>query len=165
VPILRDFLAAHEFARNVFGVTRFPTEGSDAPPDPIKDTLEVARAVCASHGLEFHLASDGQLHDDLWMNVAAYMWASRYGIAFVEDLAVPPRGLNYNLTAEVGSMLITGRRCCLLKDPSIESLPTDFVGRIRKDVDLSDIKQVEKALHIWIRDDLPLGSCSSCPSS
>lgn len=165
VPILRDFLAQHEFSRNVFGMTRFPKEGSDAPPDPIKDALEVARDVCASHSLELHLASDGHLHDDLWTNVAAYMWASRYGIAFVEDLAVPPRGLNYNLTAEVGSMLITGRRCCLLKDPSIESLPTDFVGRIRKDVDLSNTKQVEKALHTWIRDDLRLGSCPSCRSS
>lgn len=89
------------------------------------------------------------------------MWASRYGIAFVEDLAVPPRGLNYNLTPEVGSTLITGRRCCLLKDPSIDSLPTDFVGRIRKDVDLSKPKVVAKALHAWIRDDLRRSGGSS----
>ncbi|HXV56882.1 MAG TPA: hypothetical protein VD704_03360 [Gaiellaceae bacterium] len=164
VPILRDFLAKHDFSHNVFGMTRFPTEGSDAPPDPIRNALDVAREVCAVHSLEFHLASDGQLHDDLWTNVAAYMWASRYGVAFVEDLAEPPKGLNYNLTAEVGSMLITGRRCCLLKDPSIESLPTDFVGRIRKDVDLAKPAQVAKALHVWIRDDLQLGPCPSCPS-
>jgi hypothetical protein len=163
VPILRDFLAEHDFSRNVFGMTRFPNDGSDAPPDPIKGALDVARKVCDAHSLEFHLASDGQLHDDLWTNVAAYMWASRYGIAFVEDLADPPKGLNYNLTAEVGSMLITGRRCCLLKDPSVESLPTDFVGRIRTDVDLAKPKQVAKALHVWIRDTLRLGSCPGCP--
>lgn len=52
------------------------------------------------------------------------MWASRYGVAFFEDLAKPASGLTYNLTTEVGAMLITGRRCCLLKDPSITSLPT-----------------------------------------
>jgi len=104
------------------------------------------------------------MHDDLWMNVAAHMWASRYGIAFFEDLADPPRGLNYNLTTEVGSMLITGRRCCLLKDPSIRTLPTDLVGRIRKDVDLAREKEVEGALHQWIRDDLGLGACSDCSS-
>ena len=90
------------------------------------------------------------------------MWASRYGIAFFEDLADPPRGLNYNLTTEVGSMLITGRRCCLLKDPSISTLPTDLVGRIRKDVDLSSDDAVAEALHKWIRDDLGLGPCADC---
>jgi hypothetical protein len=41
VPSLRDFLAAHEFTRNVFGMTRFPNEGSDAPPD--SDLVRVAR--------------------------------------------------------------------------------------------------------------------------
>jgi hypothetical protein len=92
------------------------------------------------------------------------MWASRYGIAFFEDLAKPRRGLNYNLTTEVGSMLITGRWCCLLKDPSIAELPTDLVGQIRKDVDLANPKSVEKALHGWLRDDLRLGACPGCPS-
>lgn len=162
VPILRGFLADHEFDRNVFGMTRFPTEGSANPPDPVRDALEIARRVCAAHGLELHLASDRQLHDDLWMNVAAHMWASRYGIGFFEDLAKPPRGLNYNLTTEVGSMLITGRRCCLLKDPSIESLPTDLVGLIRKDVELRKPEGVETVLHAWLRDDLRLGPCPNC---
>jgi hypothetical protein len=164
VPILREFLDAHEFDLNIFGMTRFPTEGSAAPPDPIKTALAAARTACAAHGLELHLASDRQLHDDLWTNVAAHMWASRYGIAFFEDLAKPPRGLNYNLTTEVGSMMMTGRRCCLLKDPSIESLPTDLVGRIRKDVDLSDELAVSVAVHAWLRDDLRLGPCPDCKS-
>jgi hypothetical protein len=162
VGILREFLDHHEFDRNVFGMTRFPTEGSSAPPDPVKKALEVARASCEAHGLEFHLASDRQLHDDLWTNVAAHMWASRYGVAFFEDLAKPASGLNYNLTTEVGAMLITGRRCCLLKDPSITSLPTDLVGRIRKDVSLRDVDTVETVLHAWIRDDLGLGPCAAC---
>ena len=90
------------------------------------------------------------------------MWASRYGIAFFEDLAKPKRGVNYNLTIEVGAMLMTGRRCALLKDSSIESLPTDLVGRIYKPVVLRDPTTVEKALHAWIRDDLDLGSCGDC---
>jgi hypothetical protein len=162
VPILRQFLANHEFDLNVFGMTRFPTEGSAAPPDPVKDALEAAEDACAAHGLEFHLASDRQLHDDLWTNVAAHMWACRYGIGFFEDLANPPRGLNYNLTTEVGSMLMTGRRCCLLKDPSIASLPTDLVGRIRKDVSIQNVGDVSKAVHAWIRDDIGLGPCASC---
>jgi hypothetical protein len=160
--VLREFLSGHDFDRNVFGMTRFPKEGSSEPPDPIKNALEVARTAFEAHGLEFHLASDQQLHDDLWTNVAAHMWASRYGVGFFEDLATPASGLNYNLTTEVGAMLMTGRRCCLLKDPSIKSLPTDLVGRIRKDVSFDDVDAVAAALHSWVRDDLGLGPCRAC---
>jgi hypothetical protein len=160
--VLREFLHQHDFDRNVFGMTRFPNEGSSEPPDPIKNALEVARSTFEAHGLEFHLASDRQLHDDLWTNVAAHMWASRYGVAFFEDLARPANGLNYNLTTEVGAMLMTGRRCCLFKDPSIKSLPTDLVGRIRKDVSFEDVDAVAALLHSWIRDDLGLGACRAC---
>jgi hypothetical protein len=74
------------------------------------------------------------------------------------------RGMNYNLTIEVGSMLMTGRRCALLKDRSIERLPTDLIGRIRKDIDLDDLGTVSKAIHTWIRDDLGLGACDACPT-
>ena len=90
------------------------------------------------------------------------MWASRYGIAFFEDRV--ERGMNYNLTIEVGAMLMTGRRCALLKDKSVERMPTDLIGRIRKDVDLDDLSTVVQALHTWIRDDLSLGSCPACRS-
>lgn len=156
---LRRFLTVHPFDRNVMGMTRFP---ETSPDDPVAPALQVARDVCASHDLEFHLASDRTMDDDLWTNVAAHMWASRYGIAFFEDRVA--RGMNYNLTIEVGSMLMAGRRVALLKDRSIDRLPTDLVGRIRKDVDLDALETVADALHRWIRDDLDLGSCRDCPA-
>ncbi len=162
IPGLQKFLEQHPFETNVFGMTRFPEAGeSDKGPDPVKPALEVAREVCRLHGLQFHLASDRAINDDLWTNVAAHMWASQYGIAFFEDRR--NRGLNYNLTIEVGSMLITGRRCALLKDSSIPRMPTDLVGKIYKSVDLGKTKTISDALHLWIRDDLNLGSCPSCP--
>ena len=70
-----------------------------------------------------------------------------------------------NLTIEVGSMLITGRRCALLKDVSIKKMPTDLVGQIYKAVDLTDPKQVGTAIHGWLRDDLNLGACQACKSA
>jgi hypothetical protein len=164
LPALRSFLAEHEFDRNVFGMTRFPDDEDEEPSDPVKRALEVARGVCEEHALEFHLASDRQILDDLWQNVDAHMWASRYGIAFFEDLADPPRGLSYNLTIEVGSMLTTGRRCALLRDGSVAAMPTDLVGQIYKPVELTKPRTVEQALHAWIRDDLGLGACASCKS-
>lgn len=163
LPVLRQFLAKHEFDRNVFGMTRFPSAKDEAgAPDPVKSALEVARKVCEAHGLEFHLASDRQLHDDLWFNVAGHMWACKYGIALFENLAQPQKGINLNLTIEVGSMLMAGRRCALLKDDSIEQLPTDLVGQIYKPLDLADDSAVADVLHSWMREDLGLGACSAC---
>jgi hypothetical protein len=161
IPGLHKFLEQHPFETNVFGMTRFPeSDENELGPDPVIPALDTAREVCRLHGLQFHLASDRAIHDDLWTNVAAHMWASQYGIAFFEDRR--KRGLNYNLTIEVGSMLITGRRCALLKDSSILRMPTDLVGKIYKSVDLAKGTTVSEALHLWIRDDLNLGSCPSC---
>lgn len=162
IPVLRDFLAKHPFDKNVFGMTRFPDEEQADPIDPVKPALDIAREVCELHGLEFHLASDRAMDDDLWTNIAAHMWASRYGVAFFEDLATPKRGVNYNLTIEVGGMLMTGRRCALLKDSSIDKMPTDLVGKIYKPVQLRKPATVAKALHSWARDDLGLGPCLEC---
>lgn len=165
LPELRAFLDAHPFDSNVFGMTRFPEEEGDdgdvPEQDPVGPALEVTKEVCGRHGLEFHLASDRSIVDDLWMNVAAHMWASRYGIAFFEDRR--GRGVNLNLAIEVGGMLTAGRRCALLKDRTIPRMPTDLVGRIYKEVDLDAPRSVAPVIHRWIRDDLDLGSCSSCP--
>jgi hypothetical protein len=159
---VRQFLEEHPFERNVFGMTRFPQDDEAARVlDPVRGALEIARQACLLHGLEFHLASDRAIDDDLWANVLAHMWACRYGLAFFEDRRKV--GLNYNLTIEVGSMLMAGRRCGLLKDASIKKMPTDLVGRIYKSIDLGNPKSVSEAIHEWLREDLGLGRCSDCP--
>ena len=159
---IKDFLSQHPFESNVFGMTRFPeTRPEGGQPDPVQPALRVAREVCAAHGLTFHLASDRALSDDLWTNVVSFMWASKFGIAFFEDRQ--DRGLNYNMGIEVGSMLMAGRRCALLRDTSVERMPTDLVGRIYKSVDLARPDSVGDELHRWVRDDLALGKCNGCP--
>lgn len=157
---LRRFLADHPFDTNVFGMTRF-ADAKAGDSDPVGKALSTAREVCRRHGLDFHLASDRAMHDDLWTNVTAHMWASRYGIGLFEDRV--DRGLNHNLLIEIGGMLTTGRRCALLKDGSLDKMPTDLVGRIYKSVDLKDQSQVAEVIHVWIRDDLGLGPCPACP--
>ena len=86
--------------------------------------------------------------DELWPNVAAHMWGCRYGIAFFES--VTDKGLNYNLTIEVGSCMVLGRRLALLKDRSLKTMPTDLVGAIYDDVELSKPSTVTKKLDAWI---------------
>lgn len=151
VQPLRGFLADYPFDSNVFGMTRFP-QAKAGTADPVGRALAVAREVCKESGLTFHLASDRAIVDDVWANVMAHMWGSRYGIGFFENRI--KRGLNYNLVTEVGAMLMTGRRVALLKDGSIEKMPTDFVGMIYKSVDLSDESEVRACVSHWITDDL-----------
>jgi hypothetical protein len=154
VQPLRGFLDDHPFDTNVFGMTRFP-ETKEGTTDPVGRALAVARETCKEFGLEFHLASDRAMTDDVWSNVMAHMWGSRYGIGFFEDTA--ERGLNYNLVTEVGAMIMTGRRVALLKDGSIDKMPTDFVGMIYKSVDLADETTVRDRVKNWLKDDLRIG--------
>jgi hypothetical protein len=157
---LRAFFENHPFERNVFGMTRFP-DAEGGKLDPIAPAIEVARAVCSAHALEFHLASDRKIVDDLWPNVAAHIWGSQYALAFYEERT--GKGLNYNLNIEVGSTLVLGRRIAILKDKPVRKLPSDLVGKIYDEVDLSDVQTVAKALHRRFRDDLGLGACPDCP--
>src|SRR5205814_3868140 len=158
---LRAFLREHPFDTNVFGMTRLPDTQDETNPDPVVAALDAIRNACKAHGLEFHLASDRMIVDDLWANVAAHMWGCRYGIALFENRK--SRGINYNLTIEVGGMLVAGRRLALLKDRSIERLPIDLVGKIYKSVDFDDANATGAAIHLWVKDDLTLGPCSYCP--
>jgi hypothetical protein len=152
---LHAFLKKFPFERNVFGMTRFPGTDEDLP-DPLARSIEAAKTACERHGFVFHLASDRKIVDELWPNVAAHMWACRYGIAFFESRT--ERGLNYNLNIEVGSCLVLGRRMALLKDASLTWMPTDLVGHIYHDVDLDRPSTVDKTVDDWIVDSLNLGS-------
>lgn len=137
------------FDQNVLCMTRFP---SDSATDPIGPAIDVMRSVCEDHGLRLHLASEQQFEDDLLGNVGAYMWACRYGIGIAEDRI--GRGLNENTLIELGAMVVTGRRCTILRDSTIDELPSDLAGHIYKPVDLADRDSVRDAISQWIRDDL-----------
>ena len=145
------FLEGHPFDRNVFCMSRFPR----AQDDPIDAAIDVSRSTCAEAGLEMHLASDRVVEDLLFGNVAAAMWASRFGIAVFEDRL--DKGLNYNVVLEVGAMLVTGRRCLLLKDVTLDTLPTDLVGHVYQPIDLDDPATIATAVARWIAQDLGLG--------
>ena len=88
--------------------------------------------------------------------------ACRYGVALFEDRA--GRGLNENMIIELGSMTITGRQCALMRDTTIEKMPTDFVGHLYKEVDFTDLAVVGATLHRWAAEDLGLGRCAACPT-
>jgi hypothetical protein len=160
---IQRMLSDFDFDTNVFCMTRFPESDQDTGYlDPVTQVIPAVKAALSAHGLTLHLASDRQLDDDLYGNIAAHMWACRYGVGLFEDSA--GRGLNENMIIEVGSMIITGRRCALLKDVTIEQMPTDFVGQIYKPVNFGDVAGVSAELHRWAANDLGLGECPACPT-
>ena len=144
------FLKSHPFDRNVFGISRYPKDGDEN--DLPNSCFSVARSTLSEFALEFHLASDRNVADELWSNMAASMWACRYGVAFIESRV--ETDVNRNVLIEVGAMLMTGRRCVLLRDSSVGSMPTDLVGHIYKEVDLDDPSTVGSALREWCESDL-----------
>jgi hypothetical protein len=154
VPI-RRLLEKYQFETNVFCMTRFPTEKAETDlPDPVQGVIETARETLRGHGLHLHLASDRATDDELFGNIAAHMWACKYGIGLFETRF--GEEFNDNLQIEVGAMLITGRRVALLKDRDTPDMPTDFVGHIYKGVDFDRPETVADALGTWAADDLGL---------
>ena len=159
LPPITRLLERHAFEGNVFCMTRY----SEEPTDVVNRAAVIARGVLAKHGLVLHLANDRTVDPELFGNVAAYMWACRYGVAFLEDRV--GRGLNENVVIEIGAMLFAGRSSALLKDVSLKrDLPTDLVGQIYKKVDLGSDDGVSRELHRWAARDLGLGACGECPA-
>jgi hypothetical protein len=145
---LRHFFESFPFESNVFGMTRFPEKEKRDKLDPIAPAIEVAREACSAHGLTLHLASDHEIMPEVWANVAAHMWGSRYGIAFFE--ARTERGLNHNLTIEVGGCLTLGRKQALLRDTTVKKMPSDLTGHIYHSVDLGDAPRVKAEINDWL---------------
>ena len=161
---IRALLDRFPFERNVFLMTRFPrNEKETGFPDPVQGVIRASRAALRHHGLTLHLASDRNADDALFGNIAGHMWACKYGIGLFETRF--GEEYNDNLQIELGAMLMTGRRCALLRDRDTPDLPTDFVGHIYKRVDFDDLGAVGAAIHSWAAEDLALGRCRHCPQA
>jgi hypothetical protein len=155
-PGLTRILADSAFEQNVMLITRFP-KGTE---DHFAQLIPRLREATAGHGLKLQVASDGMAEDTLWANVVTYMWACKYAIVLMDSA---DGVLNSNVLIEIGGMLMTGRRCAILRDKSVPAMPSDLVGHIYKSADFADHQSSIAAIHQWIRDDLGLGSCPSCP--
>jgi hypothetical protein len=154
-PGLTRILADSAFDQNVMLITRFPK----GPEDHFAQLIPKLREATAAHGLKLQVASDGMAEDTLWANVVTYMWASKYAIVLMDSA---DEVLNSNVLIEIGGMLMTGRRCAILRDKSVPAMPSDLVGHIYKPTDLSDHEASVDHIHQWIRDDLGLGECADC---
>lgn len=156
-PGLAQLLSQTDFDRNVMLITRFPKSADD----PFAELIGKIRVAVAEHGLVLQVASDSAVEDTLWANVVTYMWASKYAIVLMDKA---DDALNSNVLIEVGGMLMTGRKCAILKDESIKVMPSDIAGHIYRATDLSDHVASVAEVHKWLRDDLNSAACENCPA-
>jgi predicted nucleotide-binding protein len=75
------------------------------------------------------------------------------GVAVSED--IEDRDFNPNVALELGFMLGRRKRCLILKEKRLPSMPTDVVGKLYKpfdqfDIDTTIVSQVER----WVDVDL-----------
>jgi hypothetical protein len=151
---LQRMFASSSFDTNVMLISRFPK-----PSEPLNAVIEGLREVMRLHNMKLQLASDATNEDLLWSNVVTYMWGCRYAIVLIDR----SQTLNANVLVEMGGMLMTGRRCAILKDRHSPSLPTDLIGHIFREVDMQDPQEPLSSIHRWLADDLGLARCDTCP--
>ena len=164
LPALDRLNAKFPFERNIFLITRYPAREEDV----LTEVIKRAKRVCEAHG--FHLLRADALHADpiLPSNVFAHMWASQYGLALMEAFGDPPErpaAINENLIFEVGSMLMIGRRCAIIKDSGVTRVPTDMSAHIRHTVGFADPDAAEAAFHGAMVKDFDSAPCPACPKS
>jgi hypothetical protein len=119
-PQLRQFLDDHpDPARNVFVMMRFH-------PSPQLQSVHTAIVqTLAARNMKGLRADDRVYIDDLWDNIRVYMTGCRYGIAVYED--IDQRDFNPNVAIELGYMLGHEKRCLILKEKRLPTIPADIV--------------------------------------
>lgn len=140
-----SFINKHPYHKNVFIMMRYKhSKFYEELGQEIKSGLERV-------GLLGHFAKDKMLSDDLWENISIYMLGCKYGIAVFEG--VDETEFNPNVSLELGFMFASGKRCLVLKDRRMPSLPTDICGRIYRDFDIDNLSSsIHVCIEQWASD-------------
>jgi len=132
--------------KNVFVVMRYETrEQHREIEQTIKETLR-------QYGLTAIIARDSDFHEGLWENVKFCMDNSQYGIVIFEDIGGKPTH-NPNVALELGYMMALNKRCLILKEESLEALPTDVIGRLYRPFSSYRIREtMGRAIEKWLEN-------------
>lgn len=138
----RAFEATEE--SNVFVIMRFEKQFSilNSIENAIKNTLNDFK-------LRAILARDVLLDSELWPNVRFCMNYCRYAIAVFDRMEDP--NFNPNVTLELGYILALKRPCLILKDETIDTMPSDIIGRLYERFNSTDAAaSVSLAVRKWL---------------
>ena len=145
-PIVRKILDDYPcYSRNVFIMMRFKRSKQ------FDEIVNAIREGLHTYGLYGIRADDKAYTDDLWLNICAYMWSSKFGVAVLEDFE--ERDFNPNIALEYGFMMGLGRRVLLLKEDRMPRVPSDITGKLWKPFSVFDIHpSITRQVALWAVD-------------
>jgi protein-tyrosine-phosphatase len=142
-PVLKRFKVPES---NLFLMTRFRETQYH------KEISQAIGSSVGAFGLEFVRADDANWSAlTLWDRVHFCIDACRFGVAVFET--IDEDNFNPNVSFELGWMLALDRKCLLLKEKSLRSLPSDLCGHMYKEFDSRDITStVSGQLADWMKE-------------
>jgi len=116
-----------------------------------REVLSALRDTMGQLGFTLLRADDKHYADDMWTNIETYLHGCRFGIALHERvLSNTP---NANVALEIGYLMGQLKPVCLLKERTLEHLPSDLQGRIYVEFDGMDSHStLSRALQKWLSD-------------
>lgn len=109
------------------------------------------RSTLAAYELGALRADDKEYHEDLYYNVATYMHGCSFGIAVFERLESDD--FNPNVSLEVGYLRALRKPVCLLKDRTLNLLPSDLLGKLYCEFDAQrPTETIKRSLTGWLKD-------------
>lgn len=145
-PFVMSFLADHpDFRRNCFLIMPFhETEFH-------KSVHAILKEYLASQNINLHRADDKAYSSDLFSNIEAYIYGCKFAIS-IHDRVLNEQH-NPNVSLEVGYMLGQKKEVCLLKERTVQQLPSDLHGKLYVEFDGFNIQSsVEDSLSKWLSD-------------
>ncbi|MEQ1752086.1 MAG: hypothetical protein ABL974_21875 [Prosthecobacter sp.] len=111
-------------------------------------------------GLDIVRADENEFHADLWGNVRTYLHGCSFGIAVYERISTDQPNANVGL--EVGYLMAMGKPVLLLKDQTLEDLPSDLAGKLYKPFDAHDPEgSIPKGMAKWLEQNGIVGRDAS----
>lgn len=145
-PSVMAFLSENpDYRKNCFLIMPF-TE-----TDFHKSVHTELKKILSMLGLKLHRADDKEYTNDVFTNIETYIYGCKFGISIYERILSDSH--NPNVTLEVGYLLGQKKEVCLLKEKTVQRLPSDLQGRLYVEFDAFNIGgSLEEKLHKWLVD-------------
>lgn len=116
-----------------------------------KKITQAIRKALKPFGIRALRADEKEYHHDLFSNVLTYIHGCSFGIAVFER--IDGDEFNPNVSLEVGYMLAIDKPVCFLKDRTLQTLPSDLIGKLYRSFDpQSPSKSIPPELRKWCED-------------
>ncbi|HZX16189.1 MAG TPA: TIR domain-containing protein [Pseudomonas sp.] len=108
------------------------------------------RKILSQHGFNLLRADDRAYSDDVLSNIETYIFGSKF--AFSVHDRIENENHNANVSLEIGYLMGQGKHVCLLKEQSVNSLPSDLQGRLYVSFSMFNIESsLAIAVEGWLK--------------